>query len=555
MLELRPLIYVLAPLLIGATADITRYRPPASPFDLLGSEAASALQFMQFSAAATTSYALNPLVWRHDDGTYEPVIGHQVTMDLAVCMGVFPLIDVGLVLPVALVQSGPSDNGLSIDSAKRSLNGAGVGDLRVVPRLSILQRRSFGVDLAIASELTFPTGDETRFIGDPSITWRPSMIASLPLATPVIPLRLTGALGYRVRKNTTTADVAFLDELSLHAGVDGDLVPFTLTALIEANLVTAATDPAGSGVTSAEILAGARLRVLPDFVTSVGVGFGLTDGVGTPDVRAIFGVAYAPLPPDSDGDSIADAADSCPNEPEDFDQFADIDGCPDTDNDGDEIPDKVDRCPDVPEDIEGVYDEDGCPENGIADADEDTIVDQEDKCPNEAEDVDEFEDDDGCPDRDNDRDGIQDWKDQCRAERETINGVNDEDGCPDEGSGLTEMENDRITIKGTVLFEIGSATMKQESKPMLDQVALQILAHVEIRRIRVEGHTDNVGADEKNLYLSQDRADSVRQYLISRGVAPERLEAVGYGETRPIDTNDTLRGRTRNRRVEFLILP
>ena len=87
-----------------------------------------------------------------------------------------------------------------------------------------------------------------------------------------------------------------------------------------------------------------------------------------------------------------------------------------------------------------------------------------------------------------------------------------------------------------------------------DNIASVIIAHPELPMIRVEGHTDSVGSDVTNMNLSQKRAESVVSYLISKGVKSDRLEASGFGETRPIDSNKTRAGRSNNRRVEFVIV-
>ena len=73
-------------------------------------------------------------------------------------------------------------------------------------------------------------------------------------------------------------------------------------------------------------------------------------------------------------------------------------------------------------------------------------------------------------------------------------------------------------------------------------------------KIELSGHTDNIGKDDYNLKLSQNRADAVKNYLVSRAVDPNRIDAVGYGETRPIVSNDTKEGRASNRRTEFEII-
>lgn len=182
------------------------------------------------------------------------------------------------------------------------------------------------------------------------------------------------------------------------------------------------------------------------------------------------------------------------------------------------------------------------------DRDGDGVRDSRDACPNRAEDPDGFQDGDGCPEADNDRDGLLDYEDQCPDEPETRNGVDDADGCSDR----VRIRGSRIETFDAVHFRTGSDEILEDSHPMLREVA-QVMRVNERMRVRIEGHTDNEGPDDQNLELSRRRAQSVRRYLMSRGVQGSRLRAVGYGETRPIASNATEAGRRRNRRVEFHI--
>lgn len=189
------------------------------------------------------------------------------------------------------------------------------------------------------------------------------------------------------------------------------------------------------------------------------------------------------------------------------------------------------------------------------DTDGDSIPDDRDQCPNEPEDKDGFQDEEGCPDPDNDHDGILDVNDKCPNEPETINGINDEDGCPDQGESKVSIQGDKIVILEKVYFATNKSIILEKSNSILNQVAAVLKANPQITKVRVEGHTDDRGDDNYNMGLSQRRANSVRQFLINNGIAEERLESVGYGETKPIDTNNTSSGRDSNRRVEFTILP
>jgi OOP family OmpA-OmpF porin len=254
-----------------------------------------------------------------------------------------------------------------------------------------------------------------------------------------------------------------------------------------------------------------------------------------------------PVVGDKDGDGIKDDVDECPTEPEDKDGFQDEDGCPDPDNDADGIADANDKCPNDPEDKDKFEDDDGCPD---LDNDQDGIVDKIDQCPDEAEDKDGFEDDDGCPDCDNDKDGVPECpeaKDKCpdQSAPGTI------DGCPQKYQ-LIVVTQEKIELKQTVYFDTNKTTIKKVSFPLLDEVA-QAMGDNPTISVRIEGHTDSQGTDARNLKLSQGRAESVRTYLVKKGVAADRMVAQGYGESVPIADNRTSAGRAQNRRVEFVI--
>jgi len=272
---------------------------------------------------------------------------------------------------------------------------------------------------------------------------------------------------------------------------------------------------------------------------------------GKENARLAYQKAKACEPPDRDHDRVMDNVDQCPDDPEDRDKFQDEDGCPDPDNDQDGLLDADDKCPDDPEDVDKFRDEDGCPD---PDNDKDGILDIDDKCPNDAEDKDGFQDEDGCPDPDNDQDGILDKDDKCPNEAETFNGITDEDGCPDEDKyALIDVKADHIELKQQIFFGNNSDVILSKSFPLLNEVAMALKDYPKFK-IEIGGHTDSNGDDAFNLKLSQRRCDSVRRYLIDKGgIAPDRLKAVGYGETKPIDTNRTSAGRAKNRRVEFNI--
>ena len=236
--------------------------------------------------------------------------------------------------------------------------------------------------------------------------------------------------------------------------------------------------------------------------------------------------------PDRDKDGFLNNVDKCPDTP-----GIAPDGCPDKDSDGDGFYDSVDKCPTVP----GVAPH-GCPPS---DRDKDGFLDEVDACPDEPGVA-----PDGCPLRDTDGDGILDKDDKCVTEPETRNGWEDTDGCPDEiPRAITKFTG---VIKG-IYFDFNKATIKKNSAPTLDAAA-KIFKEYPGLKVEVSGHTDDVGAREYNVDLAQRRADSVKQYLVDRGVTADRIKTRGAGPDEPIADNTKAAGRAKNRRIEFKIL-
>jgi outer membrane protein OmpA-like peptidoglycan-associated protein len=268
-----------------------------------------------------------------------------------------------------------------------------------------------------------------------------------------------------------------------------------------------------------------------------------TDGDGLPDAEdqcprepgtpADLG---CPVAKDTDGDGVPDDIDRCALDPEDRDGFQDEDGCPDPDNDADGIVDKTDACPDAAGPIENK----GCP---VTDRDGDGVLDKDDRCPDIAGILASA----GCPDGDKDADKVADSVDRCPTEFGPP-----PDGCPKKYS-LVEVKSDQIVPKVQVKFATAKYRILPASYKLLNQVA-QVMADYPKMRVLIAGHTDNKGKPASNMKLSQRRAEAVLDYLVSKGVSPDRLEAIGYGSTKPIASNRTNSGRTKNRRTEFKIV-
>lgn len=232
------------------------------------------------------------------------------------------------------------------------------------------------------------------------------------------------------------------------------------------------------------------------------------------------------VPKDTDGDGVVDTEDQCPLEAGPIALF----GCPDKDNDG--IADKDDKCPTVA----GVAKYNGCP---IPDSDGDGINDDEDKCPTVAG-VAKYN---GCPIPDTDGDGVNDEEDKCP----TVAGPASNKGCPE----LTQEVRQKLDVSAkNIHFESAKAQLKPQSYKVLDDI-VNILNEYNQYNLDIDGHTDSSGDSLKNQNLSEARAQAVVDYLISKGISANRLQAAGYGQTLPIADNKTVAGRAQNRRVEL----
>jgi outer membrane protein OmpA-like peptidoglycan-associated protein len=544
-----PLVLLFAVMPAAAQLRADRYGAPPLPEDLLWTERASAggetlVPFIRLSA----TFADDPLVAR-DPATNDEyvVIDEQGGFHLSIGTAL-DVVQVYAQLPLFAQDpaSLPADSTVNIARTET----AGLGDLRVGARIALLARDP--IELAFAADVVLPTGSKEAAASDGTVAVQPRVIVSRGLWARSF---LSASAGVSLREAAGVDNLTLGSELLFSAGAFFDVLS-GLGPVAELSGATILEEAFDDVHTPMEATMGARYAS-DEWTAQVGVGAGLTSGVGTPDVRVLAALGYRPAPGDepetaapvdgdADRDGVFDSKDKCPRDPEDRDGFEDDDGCPDADNDKDGIADVSDGCPLEAEDTDDFEDRNGCPE---PDNDQDRLLDVDDDCPLEAEDKDGFEDADGCPEPDNDRDGILDPNDMCPLDAETANGKDDEDGCPD--LIRVDREEGRIRILDKIHFATNSDRILERSFPLLDEMAKSLNTHPELGAISIEGHTDSKGSNESNRKLSQRRAASVLRFLAERGVPGERLSALGHGEDQPLETNTTEAGRAENRRVEF----
>lgn len=471
---------------------------------IIAIESAWVLPHLSWSIGLWGDYEKDPLVL-YNVATGQrlgALVDNRVGLGLTGAVGFFGFLELGVELPFILYQSQDASVAQYETGSPPPLAVAGLGDLRLIPKIRFLDGDRSFFDGAIILGVTFPTGGGANYFGDSTVTFSPELAISKRWKG----LRIGGSLYFTLRKQSVDANELIQSELFAETGagyrfkeIGGP--PLELDATLSGG--TSAVQPFKSANQGPLEVRGA---VGWGFSNGIGIyagpGFGLETGWGTPAWRVFAGIRYTPPPaapavapeepppppppprptrapppvvnPDRDGDGVPNAQDHCPDEPGPKEN----DGCPDIDTDGDGIPDRLDKCPDQP----GPASTSGCPEKHAV-----------------------------------------------------------------------QISSTEIKVE-SIYFQTNSDALQGRSHPVLKNLADILILHPEIQELRVEGHTDNVGSDEDNMELSERRARAVVRFLIKSGVEAQRLTAKGYGESRPIADNDTEAGREKNRRVAFIIV-
>lgn len=435
--------------------------------------------------------------------------------------------------PVGLMQIGNSSENVSADSP--DVQPVAPMDLRLEARGILFRADDRSFKLGAVGAVWLPTGNRYSFGGDGGVSGLIGVAAEYELPSFLVVFN-TG-VQFRPDGGINNFEVGS----EWRWGVGGFL------PLRDGSIRLGAQIFGSTGITSGEVFKGSNTplewmvegRLATDekkrgFVSVAG-GTRLSAGYA-PDFRVVATAGYWFTIEDSKPESPGKRFKA---------EYAKDDA--DTDKDG--LPDSVDLCPTEPEDKKPPNTDDGCP--APADRDGDGIPDSVDKCPDEKEDFDKIDDTDGCPEDDADKDNIGDAQDACPKEPGEPSPEPAKNGCPQFIRRITG--SSEIQILKQVQFATGKATILPNSYPILDEVVRLLKVNPEIKHLAIEGHTDNRGSNDLNEKLSNDRANSVMQYLIDKGIDAGKLSAAGFGPRKPIADNNTADGRQKNRRVEFHI--
>ncbi len=533
----------------------------------------------------TFDYGNDPLILvDENDETVATIVSSQTYLHIGASLPLWDRLMIAVDFPLAVSQTG--DNPALGAAVLSSPDGAEPGDLRIGLRGRIFGDYRDALQIGVGAYLFVPSGPANSFTGEGSAYGQPHLLLGGRL--PYFVWSATAGSVIRGSDNPHTFNYGAAVGVSL---VDDRLLVgpeiFGSVDLADKELLYDDLPIERRSSTNAEWLMGAQFRIVSGLVAGAGAGSGLTRGVGTPAFRILGRLAWSPEPEeeqqaappkpgDRDGDGIVDEDDACPDTRGVGSDDPKKHGCP-PDRDGDGIVDDLDACPDTPGQPSDDPDQHGCPPPG--DRDGDGIVDDLDACPDTAGTADVDPQKNGCPDSDGD--GIIDKNDACPNTKGVASADPARNGCPadTDGDGIFDpvdacpklpgmanadpkkngcprviVTDKQVLILQKVEFDFDRATIKPVSNPLLDDVAATLKAHQELLVLEVQGHTDNKGGKFYNQALSGKRADAVRRALIKRGVAAGRLRSKGYGQAKPVASNDTEEGRATNRRVQFEIV-
>jgi OmpA-OmpF porin, OOP family len=340
---------------VSAQVDAQRFKPAVTHDGWVGAEGSSVRHpDDRWELAAWLNYGWNPLVVVDPEGNItRSFVAGRLGIDAQLSASLTRRLALGVSLPLFVLQSGDG-----------SVSSAGVGDLRLVPKLELLSDLEDGIGLALLAEVRLPTHGGDFSGGQRGVEVVPKVALDHRFASGI---RVGFNLGVVIRETARFLNVEADEELAYAAALGYRFGGLGGSTEIGVELL------GGAGLGQAdpeelplEALGFLRHRFSPDWEVLGGPGVGLIEGYGVPTFRGFVGVRFTPTSHDQDGDGITDSADECPEDSEDKDGVEDADGCPeeDSDFDHDGVADAFDRCPDAKETINGIEDDDGCPDSG-----------------------------------------------------------------------------------------------------------------------------------------------------------------------------------------------
>jgi len=482
----------------------------------------------------------NGLLTLDRGGLQTDLVSSGLAAQFAGALAVGGRFELGFVLPVVLSRATESGGILPAASTR------GPEDFLLVPKISLPTWRS--VRFAVSLPISRPAARKGSLLSEGSVTATPTGIAETDLG----PVRVVGNLGVALRPERRYYDLTVGPALVYGAGAE---YPFQAKGWRWAALANVwgelGFQDGGTEARPAEIDGALRWEGPRGLDVTGGMGTGLIAGYGAPALRVFVLAGWrpraasvpppppvaepSPPPPAAEPPPPPPAPEPSPPPPDPCaaGQSHTPEQCPMLDDDGDGVKNGDDRCATVP----GVAEEQGC----AARPPPPPAPSPVDPCaPGQQHTTEQ------CPALDDDGDGFPNGEDRCPL----VSGLEAYQGCPPPKAVLKAK---KIELKEAVYFDVDRASIQERSFQLIDDISRILVDNPQVKVVTIEGHTDSTGSAERNLLLSQQRADAVKTFLVRKGVAPERIDAKGFGQTRPVADDRTPAGRAKNRRVEFLV--
>jgi len=506
-----PVVVLLMTVARAASAQVAprfaldRFEPAERGSDWFAGESLDLRGHLRPAVGVVGDYAYRPLaIYNRDGSVRAAMVRHALFAHAGGSLVLADRVRLSLSLPIQAFTEG-QDGAIGSTTYPAPPAAQGVGDLRLGADLRVFGKYGGPVTGAFGLQVALPTGDRAQYSSDGDVRLRPRAMVAGAVGLFVYAAQVN--LMYRAPSDAAT-QVAVGSELGLSGAAGVRLLRGRLVVGPEIFGATTFDEPLRTRSTPLEGIAGAHYLLPGDVRIGAGVGAGLTRGWGSPVLRALLSVEWAPGP----------KAERRRPKPEET------------------------RPPAPPP----------APSWPWYDSDHDGLRDLDDACPTVAGPQSDDPMFTGCPERDRDKDGILNADDACPDERGPKDLDPSRHGCP-----KAFVRNGQIKILDQVKFRTASAQLLpgKDSDDVLGAVLAVLTNHPEIAKVRVEGHTDDRGGAAANLTLSAKRAEAVVTWLVAHGIARERLESRGLGASTPLESNETEGGRSTNRRVEFHIEP
>ncbi len=484
--------------------QLQRFRPAPGPADYINVFGSAVQPHLEWNAGAYFNHSADPMQLGAYERPGERTVAYQSHLDVMGSVGLFDLVEVGLVIPWTIRQQSRNLGPLvgSLDPVRRDLSSMAVNDLRLTTKYNLFNLTDSPVAVSFVGAASIPLATQNALASDGGFGAEAIVVGEYVFYETI---RAAANLGFRYRPGSRQIQELILgNEVTWGLGVHSPFLMDRLDILGElAGAVSVQPRPERlAGVAPGEVPIEARgaLRygINDDWSITGGFGGGLGRGVGAPAWRGFIGVS---------GKWWTGGWWNVNYRRPGFE--AEFDPC------DPRVQDQTGR--------RLRFDPADCPQ--LADDTDDGV----------------------------DRTALLDEPLAERPPRRAVGPPPGAEEAEDE-EGYATLRHGAIFITESISFETGSAQLVPESQALLDDVAALLVRNSEILLLRIEGHTDSIGDAQMNLELSEDRAKSVRQHLIDAGVEADRLQAVGFGESQPVADNSTAEGRAENRRVEFNVV-